>query len=90
MPAGHDHAHEHAHDGDCDDPAHAGHGPHRHDQRTGFERGRTVAHYAADFLRNWSTYDAPFPEKVRLSARNRFIATGLLRGCCGHPGEPGC
>lgn len=45
---------------------------------------------ARDFFTNWSRSDKPLPEKVLLTLRNRFIAQGLARGCCGHPGEPGC
>jgi hypothetical protein len=40
------------------------------------------------FITNWREYDAPLLEKLRLLARNRTIATA--KGCCGHPGEPGC
>jgi hypothetical protein len=42
------------------------------------------------FFTNWSTYEGPFATKLRLTARNRFRAVVLLKGCCGHPGEPGC
>jgi len=43
-----------------------------------------------DFFTNWREFDGPLPLKVALTLRNRFIAQGLMRGCCGHPGEPGC
>ncbi|HEX9122914.1 MAG TPA: hypothetical protein VF984_06080 [Actinomycetota bacterium] len=42
------------------------------------------------FFTNWRTYDGPFATKVRLTIRNRFRAVVLLKGCCGHHGEPGC
>jgi hypothetical protein len=43
-----------------------------------------------NFFTNWRESDEPLPVKLALTLRNRFIATGLARGCCGHPGEPGC
>jgi hypothetical protein len=43
-----------------------------------------------DFFSNWREFEGPLPLKVALTLRNRFIAQGLARGCCGHPGEPGC
>ena len=45
---------------------------------------------AHDFFTNWREYSGPFHVKLALTARNRFLAQGLARGCCGHPGEPGC
>ena len=42
------------------------------------------------FFTNWREYDGPFGRKVRLTLRNRTRAILLLKGCCGHPGEPGC
>ena len=51
---------------------------------------RKIGWSAKSFLSNWRDYEAPLPKKVRLSLRNRWIATGLMKGCCGHPGEPGC
>ncbi len=32
----------------------------------------------------------PLPRKLRLLARNITIRIVKRRGCCGHPGEPGC
>ena len=52
-------------------------------------RGRRGNPVAA-FFTNWNEFEGSLPEKLALLARNRFIATGLMRGCCGHPGEPGC
>ncbi|HET9723423.1 MAG TPA: hypothetical protein VFR44_06225 [Actinomycetota bacterium] len=42
------------------------------------------------FFTNWREYQGPFGRKVRLTLRNRTRAVLLLKGCCGHPGEPGC
>lgn len=66
-----------------DEHDHPDHGP---------RQGRTIADYARDFVRNWSTYEGSFGEKVRLTIRNRARAYLLppIQGCCGHPGEPGC
>jgi hypothetical protein len=49
-----------------------------------------VEQAARNFFTNWSQSNLPLHEKLLLTARNRFIAQGLARGCCGHPGEPGC
>ncbi|GIU99991.1 MAG: hypothetical protein KatS3mg014_1607 [Actinomycetota bacterium] len=43
---------------------------------------------ARDFFTNWRGSDAPLPRKLALTVRNR--ARALARGCCGHPGQPGC
>jgi hypothetical protein len=51
---------------------------------------RSPADHTRQFFTNWHESNAPVAEKLRLTVRNRFIAIGLLRGCCGHPGEPGC
>jgi hypothetical protein len=42
------------------------------------------------FFTNWRDYEGPITKKLGLTVRNRFLALGLLKGCCGHPGEPGC
>ena len=42
------------------------------------------------FFTNWSSYEGPLGKKLRLTVRNRFRAVVLLKGCCGHDGEPGC
>jgi len=39
---------------------------------------------------NWSSYDAPFAEKLRLAASNTFIKFRRRQSCCGHNGQPGC
>ncbi len=53
---------------------------------------RTIADYVQDFFRNWNDFDGPLTEKVRLTVRNRAKAYLVppIKGCCGHPGEPGC
>ncbi|HYH28544.1 MAG TPA: hypothetical protein VEA19_07210 [Actinomycetota bacterium] len=52
---------------------------------------RGLGDYARDFLANWKAYDGPWIKKLGLTIKNRAIATSFLRkGCCGHPGEPGC
>jgi hypothetical protein len=51
------------------------------------ERGRWSVR---GFFTNWREYDGSFGRKVRLTLRNRTRAVLLLKGCCGHPGEPGC
>lgn len=43
---------------------------------------------ARDFFTNWRSSDAPLPTKLGVTLRNR--ARAALRGCCGHPGQPGC
>jgi len=44
--------------------------------------------YVRDYIRNWRAYRGPLWKKLSLAARNRSIAS--VKGCCGHPGEPGC
>jgi hypothetical protein len=62
--------------------------PHRHHGARGT---RTLGDYARDFFKNWNEYEAPLPEKLRLALRNRTRAyLPPVKGCCGHPGEPGC
>ena len=51
---------------------------------------RGLGDYVRDFFTNWEDSDDSLPTKLRLTARNRAIAYGTLRGCCGHYGEPGC
>jgi hypothetical protein len=62
---------------------HQHHGPHG---------GRSIGDYARDFFQNWSSYDGPLADKVRLTLRNRAKAYLVppIKGCCGHRGEPGC
>ncbi len=42
------------------------------------------------FFTNWRTYEGSLATKIRLTLRNRWRAFVLLKGCCGHAGEPGC
>jgi hypothetical protein len=51
---------------------------------------RGLGEYVRQFFTNWEESDEPIGRKVKLTARNRLIAAGLMRGCCGHYGEPGC
>lgn len=52
---------------------------------------RGIGDYARDFRRNIRDYEGPLGKKIWLTLRNRAIATSQVRkGCCGHPGEPGC
>ena len=51
----------------------------------------------AGFVGSWRTtylnfrrYDAPFPVKLRLFARNKWTMARTLSLCCGNLGEPGC
>lgn len=51
---------------------------------------RELRRYAGRFFTNWREFDGPLPTKLWLTLRNRTKAFALLRGCCGHLGEPGC
>ncbi len=51
---------------------------------------RGFGDYVRQFFTNWKESDDPLGRKLRLTARNRLIAFGTLKGCCGHYGEPGC
>lgn len=42
------------------------------------------------FFANFSTYDAPFPTKVRLALANSWRKVRTRSDCCGNYGEPGC
>jgi hypothetical protein len=41
-------------------------------------------------LENWRTWQGPFLEKLRLTARNEWRKIRRLRSCCDHIDEPGC
>jgi len=43
-----------------------------------------------EFFTNWNEYEGPLGKKLRLTFRNRWLTIVTLKGCCGHPGEPGC
>ena len=62
-----------------------------HDHHDHHDHSRGVGDYVRDFFSNWGAYHGPFATKVALTLRNRARAyTPPFRGCCGHPGEPGC
>lgn len=42
------------------------------------------------FFANFSTYDAPFPMKVRLVLANSWRKVRTRSDCCGNYGQPGC
>jgi hypothetical protein len=42
------------------------------------------------FFTNFSTYDAPFPSKVRLALANTWTKARTRSSCCGNHGQPGC
>lgn len=39
---------------------------------------------------NWTHYEGPFLEKLRLTARNEWRKISRLKTCCGNIDEPGC
>ncbi len=51
---------------------------------------RGLRQYVREFFTNWEESDEPLGRKLKLTTRNRLIAFGLMKGCCGHHGEPGC
>ena len=59
-------------------------------QRKRREHDESVKSYVEDYMANWREFDGPLLEKLALTARNRVKAYSFGRGCCGHPGEPGC
>ena len=42
------------------------------------------------FFANFSSYDAPFPTKIRLALANNWRKVRTRSDCCGNYGEPGC
>jgi hypothetical protein len=42
------------------------------------------------FFTNFSTYNAPFPTKVRLALANGLKKVRTRSSCCGNYGQPGC
>jgi hypothetical protein len=42
------------------------------------------------FFTNFTTYDAPFPSKVRLALANSWKKVRTRSDCCGNHGQPGC
>jgi hypothetical protein len=51
---------------------------------------RRTGTYARDLIDNIRKSDEPAHRKVLMTLKNRALAIGALKGCCGHPGEPGC
>lgn len=41
-------------------------------------------------FQNWSTYEAPMVEKMRLAVRNNLKKARTGSNCCGNHGQPGC
>ncbi len=52
--------------------------------------GEELRTYARSFLANLDQPGMPAREKYTKLVRNRLKAFTVGRGCCGHPGEPGC
>jgi hypothetical protein len=52
--------------------------------------GQELREYARTFLTNLDQPGMPATEKWAKLVRNRFKAFVTLKGCCGHPGQPGC
>jgi len=71
---------------------HSGEPGHDHGPEHGPEpEQETVGDYVRGFFSNWSESDASLGRKVWLTLKNRSRAYAPpFRGCCGHPGEPGC
>jgi len=44
----------------------------------------------ANMFANWTSYDGPFAEKLRLAVSNTLIKVRGRQGCCGNHGQPGC
>jgi hypothetical protein len=44
----------------------------------------------ASMFTNWTGYDGPFAEKLRLAVSNTLIKVRGRQGCCGNNGQPGC
>ena len=42
-----------------------------------------------DYVDNWRTFDAPVATKAGTAVWNTLRRL-KLKGCCGHPGQPGC
>ena len=42
------------------------------------------------FTANFSTYDGPLSEKLRLSWANTWKKVRTRSSCCGNHGQPGC
>jgi hypothetical protein len=49
---------------------------------------KILRRHTRTFFTNWAASDEPIPARLRLTVRNR--ARAVRKGCCGHPGQPGC
>lgn len=54
------------------------------------QRNRGPGDYIRSFFTNLDQPDMSSKEKWSKFVRNRFRASVQMKGCCGHPGEPGC
>ena len=41
-------------------------------------------------FQNWRSWDGPFSEKARLTAKNEWRKLRRFKDCCGNIDEPGC
>jgi hypothetical protein len=51
---------------------------------------RELGEYVRTFFTNLDQPGMPATEKWAKLVRNRIRAFTVGKGCCGHPGEPGC
>jgi hypothetical protein len=58
--------------------------------RTKEDRNHMARSSGNAFFANFSTYDAPFPTKVRLGLANSSRKVRTRSDCCGNYGQPGC
>ncbi len=68
-----------------DAPGDDGHGDEGHTHRE-----ESMRDHVDSYVANWSGFRGSLWEKLTLTAKNRAKAYTVGRGCCGHPGEPGC
>ncbi len=43
-----------------------------------------------NWISNWERSRLPYPERLRVAARNLALRAIHRDTCCGHDGEPGC
>ncbi len=60
---------------------------HGHEHEHGPGPGRRSARA---LLSNWNEHEGSAARKLALAARNLLKPSRVVKGCCGHPGEPGC
>ena len=61
-----------------------------HREKDEGEGRRSLRAHVEHYYLNWNSFDGPILEKLALTAKNRVRAFTVGKGCCGHPGEPGC